>query len=79
MCVCVCCVYVCIYVCVCVMLVLVMTVDEAQDISSTVESQHNRTHYGEHLSIVNATKAIVARAIVTKKKEAHLFKFFHIM
>ena len=62
--------------CVCVMLVLVMTVDEAQDISSTVEPQRNGTHYGEHLSIVNATKAIVARAIVTKKRKLTSLNFF---
>ena len=42
---------------------------------STVESQYNETHYSVHLSIVNATKAIVARAITTKK-EILLFKIF---
>ena len=33
------------------------------------EPQYNGTHYSEHLSIANATKAIVARAIETKKRK----------
>ena len=38
------------------------------------EPQHNRTHY-KHISTANSTKAIVARAIVHKKKElaSHIF------
>ena len=40
---------------------------------NTVEPQYNKTHKSRTL-VANATKAIVARAIVTKK-ETHLFNF----
>ena len=40
-----------------------------------VEPQYNRTHYSEHISTENYTKAIVARAMVTKKKGTHVLHF----
>ena len=40
--------------------------------------QYSSSLYSEYLSIANATKAIAAHAIVTKK-ETHLLNFFHIM
>ena len=44
-------------------------------ISNTVECQYSRMHCGEDL-IVNATKAILARAIVTKKGSSTHNNFF---
>ena len=40
-----------------------------------VELEYKGTHNSEHLSIANATKAIVARIIVTKKGNSPLLKF----
>ena len=42
----------------------------------TTEPWYNGTHYSKDLSIVNATKAIVARAIETKKETRLLKNFF---
>ena len=44
--------------------------------SSTLEPQYNGTHCSKCLGIANAIKAIVARALVTKR-ETHLSVLFY--